>query len=162
LDQIEDTQTRICPKCGIEVDAEDLECPSCHVNLDTGALSAKKQAELSRKGPNPKLYYKEFFKDGFDFWKKEKRLSFRLTMAWVIFFLLFLVSVYLSLWSVKPLVRGFWMFLGTINLLIPPGLTWNLHTVIIDATMRKKKKLGKHNFDRFLGAAVALKLIVWY
>ncbi len=44
LDQIEDTQTRICPKCGTEVDAEDVECPSCHVNLDSGLLSAERKA----------------------------------------------------------------------------------------------------------------------
>jgi DNA-directed RNA polymerase subunit M/transcription elongation factor TFIIS len=162
LDQIEDAQTRICPKCGTEVDAEDAECPSCHVNLGTGLLSAERKADLSRKGPNPKLYYKEFFKDGIEFWKKEKRLSFRLTILWIVFCLLFVCSIDMSLWSVKPLVRAFWIFIGTIELLIPPGLTWNLHTTIIDATLRKKKKLGKYTFDRFLGAAISLKLIVWF
>lgn len=162
LDKIEDTETRICPKCGKDVDPEDLECPSCHVNLETGLLSEKNKAELSRKGPNPKLFYKEFFKDGIDFWKKEKRLSIRLTILWVLLVFSFLWSVYLSLWSVKPLVRDFWMFIATIEILIPPGLTWNLHTVIIDATMRKKKKLGKYTFDRFLGAALGLKLITWF
>jgi Zn finger protein HypA/HybF involved in hydrogenase expression len=162
LDKIEDVETRICPKCGKEVDAEDVECPSCHVNLDTGLLSAEKRADLSRKGPNPKLYYKEFFKDGIEFWKKEKKLSIRLTTRWVIFCLLFLCSVYMSLWSTKPFVRVFWIFIGTIELLIPPGLTWNLHTTIIDATLRKKKKIGKYTFDRFLGAALGLRLITWF
>jgi hypothetical protein len=52
--------------------------------------------------------------------------------------------------------------LGTISFLVPPGLTWNLHTTIIDATMRKKKKLGKYSFDKFLGAALGLKLIFWF
>jgi hypothetical protein len=162
LDQIEDAQTRICPKCGTEVDAEDSECPSCHVNLGTGLLSAERKADLSRKGPNPKLYYKEFFKDGIEFWKKERKLSIRLTITWVVYCLLFACSIDMSLWSVKPLVRVFWIFIGTIELLIPPGLTWNLHTTIIDATLRKKKKIGKYTFDRFLGAALSLKLIFWF
>ena len=162
LDQIEDVQTRICPKCGTEVDAEEVECPSCHVNLESGLLSAQRKADLSRKGPNPKLYYKEFFKDGIEFWKKEKKLSFRLTTSWIIYCLLFAWSIDLSLWSVKPLVRDFWFFIATIELLIPPGLTWNLHTTIIDATLRKKKKIGKYTFDRFLGAATSLKLISWF
>ena len=130
--------------------------------MDTGLLSAERKSDLSRKGPNPKHYYKEFFKDGIEFWKKEKRLSFRLTILWVVFCLLFVWSIYLSLWSVKPLVRYFWLFIATIEILIPPGLTWNLHTTIIDATLRKKKKLGKYTFDRFLGAALALKLIFWF
>jgi hypothetical protein len=162
LDRLEDTQTRICPKCGVEVGPEDIECPECHVILETGLLSDEKKADLSRKGPNPKLYYKEFFKDGKEFWKTEKRLSFRLATSWIVFSSLSVCSMFLSLWAIKPLVRDFWMFLATITLLIPPGLTWSLHITIIDATMRKKKKLGKYTFDKFLGAAVALKLITWF
>jgi hypothetical protein len=162
LEGLEDTQTRICPKCGVEVSPEDIECPECHVNLESGLLSGEKKAELSRKGPNPNLYYKEFFKDGKEFWKKERRLSIRLATMWVMFSGLFVWSVFLSFWAVKPLVRDFWMFLAAFEILIPPGLTWNLHTTIIDATMRKKKKLGKHSFDRFLGAALGLKLIFWF
>src|SRR5579864_2272543 len=68
LDRLEDTETRICPKCGADVSFEDVECPQCHVNLETGALSEQRQAELGRKGPNPKLYYKEFLRDGWEFW----------------------------------------------------------------------------------------------
>jgi Zn finger protein HypA/HybF involved in hydrogenase expression len=162
LDRIEDTETRICPKCGVEVTAEDIECPECHVNLQTGVLSDQKKIELSRKGPNPKLFYKEFVRDGFDFWKREKRLSFRLAMFWTLFCLIFAACGFMSMWCIKPLLRDFWMFLGTISLLIPPGLTWNLHTTIIDATMRKKKKLGKYTYDKFLGAALGLKLIFWF
>ena len=89
LDRIEDTETHICPKCGVEVTAEDVECPECHVNLQTGLLSDQKKVELSRKGPNPKLYYKEFVRDGFDFWKREKRLTFRLATFWTLFCLIF-------------------------------------------------------------------------
>ncbi len=122
----------------------------------------REEGELSRKGPNPKLYYKEFVKDGIEFWKKEKKLSFRLAMHLGHFLPAVRVQCYMSLWSVKPLVRDFWIFIGTIELLIPPGLTWNLHTTIIDATMRKKKKIGKYTFDRFLGAALGLKLIFWF
>jgi hypothetical protein len=162
LDRIEDTETRICPKCGVEVSPEDIECPKCHVNLETGLLSEQKKAELSRKGPNPKLYYKEFVKDGLEFWKKEKRLSFRLTTLFLLFTLDFIFCAFMSIYCVKPLLRAFWLFLGAINLLIPPGLAWNLHTTIIDATMRKKKKIGKYSFDKFLGAALGLKLIFWF
>ncbi|HEX4070183.1 MAG TPA: hypothetical protein VHX68_03410 [Planctomycetaceae bacterium] len=162
LDRIEDTETRICPKCGVEVTPEDVECPECHVNLQTGILSDQKKIELSRKGPNPKLYYKEFVRDGFDFWKREKRLSFRLAAFWTLFCLIFAACGFMSMWCIKPLLRDFWMFLGTISLLIPPGLTWNLHTTIIDATMRKKKTLGKYTHDKFLGAALGLKLIFWF
>lgn len=162
LERIEDRETRICPKCGVEVEAEDIECPECHVNLETGVLSDEKKAELSRKGPNPKLYYKEFVKDGVEFWKREKRLSIRLTTSWILFSTLFVLCMFMSVWSIKPLVRYLWIFLGSVNLLIPPGLTWHLHTTIIDATMRKKKKIGKYSFDRFLGAALGLKLIFWF
>jgi DNA-directed RNA polymerase subunit M/transcription elongation factor TFIIS len=162
LDRLEDMQTRICPKCGAEVTLEDVECPECHVDLETGTLSAEKKAELSRKGPDPKLYYKEFVRDGIEFWKKEKRLTFRLTGSWIAFMTVFVGCLFMTLWAQKPLVRYFWMFIGAVCLLIPPGLAWNLHTTVIDATMRKKKKLGKYSFDKFLGAALGLKLIFWF
>jgi hypothetical protein len=161
LDAVEDMQHRICPKCGSEVTAEDIECPECHVNLDTGLLSAEKKADLRRKGPNPKLYYKEFFRDGIEFWKTNKGLSFRLAGAAAVFTALFLGCLFISIWAIKPPIRVFWSFCAAIAILIPPGLAFNLHTEIIDATLRKKKKLNKYHFDKFLGAALGLKLIAW-
>jgi DNA-directed RNA polymerase subunit M/transcription elongation factor TFIIS len=162
LDRIEDSESRICPKCGAEVGPEDVECPECHVDLETGLLSARNKAEFSRKGPNPKLYYKEFISNGLEFMKKNKRLPIRLTTFSVMFVAIFIGCAFLSLWNVKPLARYFWMSCSVLALLVPPGLAWHLHAVIIDATMRKKKKLGKYNFDKFLGAALGLRLICWF
>src|SRR5579862_7415143 len=153
LDRLEDTETRICPKCSAEVSPEDEECPKCHVNLLTGTLSEKNRVELSRKGPNPKLYYKEFFSDSFVFWKKNINLSLRLAGFAAAFSALYVACLFVSVWSAKPLVRYFFVFLSYVSLLVAPGLAWNLDTTIIDATLRKKKKLGKYTFDKFLGVA---------
>jgi predicted RNA-binding Zn-ribbon protein involved in translation (DUF1610 family) len=161
LDRLEDADTRICPKCGAEVSVEDTECPECQVNLVTGNLSVKAQADRDRKGPNPKKYYGEFFSDSFEFWKKNKKLSISLCINCTMFTALGVFCVMASLWCAKPLAQVFWWFLGTITFLIPPGLAWNLHTTIIDATLRKKKKLPKYHFDKLLGAALGLKLILW-
>jgi hypothetical protein len=162
LDRLDDAANRICPKCGAEVSEEDVECPECHVNLESGMLSAKKKAELSRKGPDPRHFYKEFFRDGFEFWKKHKYLALRLTLISGTLMAVFAGCVFLSLWSVKPLVRYFWVFCAGIAVLVPPGLAFNLHTTIIDLTLRKKKKVGKYHFDKFLGAALGLKLLAWF
>ena len=50
----------------------------------------------------------------------------------------------------------------TVTILMPPGLAWNLHTTIIDATLRKKKKLPKYHFDKLLGTALGFKFILWF
>jgi len=162
LDRLEDTATRICPKCSAEVSLEDEECPECHVNLATGTLSEKNRVELSRKGPNPKLYYKEFFSDSSVFWKKNINLSLRLAGFSAAFTALYVACLFVSVWSAKPLVRYFFVFLSYVSLLVAPGLAWSLDTTIIDATLRKKKKLGKYTFDKFLGVALSLRLLAWY
>jgi hypothetical protein len=162
LDGLEDTQSRICPKCGADVAQEDIECPECGVNLVTGTLSAKAQKERDRKGPNPKEYYTEFFSDSFEFWKKNKNLSIGLARNCAVFAMLGACDVSIGIWCSRPLARIFWWFMATVNFLAPPGLAWNLHTTIIDATLRKKKKLPKYHFDKLLGTALGLKLILWF
>ncbi|HEV8003896.1 MAG TPA: hypothetical protein VGP63_28780 [Planctomycetaceae bacterium] len=162
LDRLEDAQTRICPKCSAEVGAEDIECPECGITLATGLLSAKQQADRNRKGPDPRKYYGEFFSDSFEFWKKNKKLSIGLCVNCLMFTTLAMFCLFMSLWSAKPLVRVFWWFIMTITILMPPGLAWNLHTKIIDATLRKKKKLPKYHFDKLLGTALGFKFILWF
>jgi hypothetical protein len=162
LDRVEDTDTRICPKCGTEVSTEDTECPECGVNLVTGLLSAEQQADRDRKGPNPKKYYAEFFKDSFEFWRKNKKLSISLGINCAMFAFIGLICVLIAIWCAKPLARDFWWLIAVIALLAPPGLAWNLHTVVIDATLRKKKKIPKYHFDKLLGTALGLKLIFWF
>jgi hypothetical protein len=162
LDKIEDAHTRICPKCSAEVSAEDIECPECHVNLETGLLSSERQADLTRKGPNPKQYYKEFVSDGISFWKKHKTISSQLAFRSAVLTAMAVLCLTLAVWCVKPLAQDFWLLLCVFLLLIPPGLAWALHVTIIEATMRKKKKLDKYHFDNFLGAALGLKLIFWF
>jgi predicted RNA-binding Zn-ribbon protein involved in translation (DUF1610 family) len=162
LEQLEDVQTRICPKCGEEVSAEDTECPHCHVNLVTGMLSPEQQAERDRKGPNPKKYYGEFFSDSFEFWKKNKKLSIRLSVNCTVFATVAAFCALAAIWCTKPLVKDFWWFLTVVTVMIPPGLAWDLHTKIIDATLRKKKKLAKHHFEKLLGSALGFKFLFWF
>jgi Zn finger protein HypA/HybF involved in hydrogenase expression len=154
LDRLEDEQTRICPKCGAEVSAEATECPECQVNLVTGLLSRELQADRDRKGPNPKKYYQEFFSDSLEFWRKNRRLSISLSINSVIFTSVTALCLFCAIYFTKPLVKDFWWFLATIAVMITPGLAWNLHTTIIDATLRKKKKLAKYHFEKLLGAAL--------
>jgi predicted RNA-binding Zn-ribbon protein involved in translation (DUF1610 family) len=162
LDRLEDEQTRICPKCGAEVSAEATECPECQVNLLTGLLSRELQADRDRKGPDPKKYYQEFFSDSLEFWRKNKKLSISLGINSVIFTGVAALCLFCAIYFTKPLVKDFWWFLATIAVMITPGLAWNLHTTIIDATLRKKKKLAKYHFEKLLGAALGFKFVFWF
>src|ERR1700733_7707750 len=162
LDRLEDEQTRICPKCGAEVSAEATERPECQVNLVPGLLSRELQADRDRKGPNPKKYYQEFFSDSLEFWRKNRRLSISLSINSVIFTSVTALCLFCAIYFTKPLVKDFWWFLATIAVMITPGLAWNLHTTIIDATLRKKKKLAKYHFEKLLGAALGFKFLFWF
>lgn len=95
LDDGEDLDVRICPKCAAEVDEEDIECPECGVNLDTGILSAKQKKKRKRKGPDIDLFPKAVWSDSKAFLVKNKTLAFRLIGAFSFFGTIFCVALFM-------------------------------------------------------------------
>lgn len=168
-----DQDVRICPKCAAEVDEEDIECPECGVNLETGMLSAKQKKKRKRKGPDPDEYFGVVWKNSMDFLKKNKSLAIRLSLTFSVYLTVFLATLYMAAvycvpedpsnpdTPVKVPVILFWGFLSTLSGAASMGCFWQLFVLINKATMEGRDSLDRFNFDFFVGVALGIKLLFW-
>lgn len=96
----EDRHVKLCPKCAVEVDEEDIECPACGVNIETGQLSARQKKMRERVGPDPAEYYTVIWSDSFEYmlhhWKLCLKSGFILTFCAV----MMIVSAHTRLWVI--------------------------------------------------------------
>lgn len=166
-------EVRICPKCAQEVDEEDIECPHCGVNIETGILSAKQKKKRKRKGQDPDDYPKLVWKGSKEFLAKNKSLAFRLIGAFSFFSTIFFVSLFMAAdycipedptnpeTPIKVPVIVFWSFLTALSGSASMGCFWQLTTLIVAATMEGQDSLDRFNFDFFIGVALGFKLLLW-
>jgi len=161
LDDVEDAELRVCPKCTAALDAEDILCPKCGIDLATGLLSAKQRKLQERSGPDPSTFYGESVRDAWAFLKNNKKLWIRTSTYSSLYTLLSLGCIFMVLWCVTGPPKFFWSLIATVAALAPFGWLWFLDGEIIRATLIKKKKLKRVNFDFFLNAAFGIKVILW-
>lgn len=156
LDNVEDENARVCPKCGQEIyDDETYECPACGLNFETGMTKEK------QKGVDPKIFYKVVLKDSKQFLLDNKSLAIRTGIYNLVFGLLNFGCVFMVTWCVSPPPRIFWMGLAIITGMVPNGWLWFLNSEIIKATMDKRETMPRTNFDMFTCVALGIKLLVW-
>lgn len=91
LGEAEHEETRVCPKCAKVVDEEEVECPYCGVDLETGGLSETQRKRRERKGPPPEEFYGTVWSDGWQFVGNHKGFALRTGLSWG--FCLAMVSV---------------------------------------------------------------------
>jgi hypothetical protein len=92
----EDQDVRICPKCATEVDEEDIECPNCGVDIETGMLSQKQKKKRKRKGPDIDLFPKVVWSGPKEFLKKNQSLAFRLIVVFSFYATTFCVCLFMA------------------------------------------------------------------
>jgi hypothetical protein len=156
LENIEDTETKVCPKCGQEIfDENSIECPACGLNFETG-LTKEKQ-----RGIDPKLFYRVAIKDSWKFLKEYKSLALRTALYLLVFQVLYFGCQFMITWCVNLPPRVFWMLLAFVTGMVGPGWLWFLDTEIIKATMEKKEKMPRVNFDMFTCVALGIKYFLW-
>ena len=156
LDKAEDENARICPKCGQEIyDEETYECPSCGLNFETGMTKEK------QKGVDPNIFYKVVLKDSKQFLLDNKPFAIRTGTYLLIFTLINFFCGFMVSWCVSPPPRYFWMGLTVITGMVPHGWLWFLNSEIIKATMDKREKMPRINFDMFTCVALGIKFLVW-
>ncbi len=156
LGKAEDENARICPKCGQEIyDEETYECTNCGLNFETGLTKEK------AKGVDPKIFYKVVLKDSKQFLLDNRPFAIRTGIYLLIFSLLTFIFGYLVSWCVSPPPRYFWMGLTFVSAMVPSGWLWFLNSEIIKATMDKREKMPRINFDMFTCVALGIKFAVW-
>jgi len=169
----EDQDVRICQKCATEVDEEDIECPNCGINLETGVLSSKQKKKRKNKGPDPDDFPKVVWKDSMAFLKKNMSLAIRLSLTFSTFLTIFLATLYMATiycipedptnpdTPIKIPVLVFWGFLSMLSGSASMGCFWQLFTLITKATMEGQDSLDRFNFDFFIGVSLGIKLLFW-
>lgn len=161
LSRTEDRRVRVCPKCGLEVDEEDIECPKCGVVIATGRLSAERQRKKARGGPDTDKYYEKFFSSGLDFVKEHWKFGVRTMVYTMITNAIALFSIFMTLYCAKLPLKVFWGVLALLFALVGPGWCWFLATTLIQSAIDKKVKLDRVRFDFFLCSALGIKFYSW-
>ena len=191
LKNAEDTRARLCPKCATEVSKEDLTCPTCHVNLDTGVVSSRMQKRLKRRGPNPTLFYGAAWKDSWRFMWDNQRLALQTWMVTSVITAMQLGLIFLTFWIVVtflpgkqgpeqsggdeegksevPLLsellkdQGYNIHNGLMALLymVVAGWVWHLCTKVIQTTLARKTRAKRVSFQFIDAGAIGVKAYVW-
>lgn len=163
LRNLEDRDARICGKCGYDLkyqDEDDTECPKCGYDSSTGGLGT--QAQKKRlKGPDPDKFYEGLWNANWKFAIKNQILALR-TMAYtliasLLMFLCLFLYLYIPMWP----PRVFFALCTFVAGMMIPGWLWFLDQELAVASLQKKDKLKRINFDFFLCSALGVKFLVW-
>lgn len=163
LDRVEDEEKRICPKCAAKVTDEDIECPSCGINLETGQLSTK-QAQRKKfiaQGRDPDKFFKVAWSDPFEFMKANISLCLTLAGFSAFAFTIYFCCQFLAFWYEKLPLKFFFAAISVVGFLASVGCFIQLYIHVIKNTLDDKKELGRFNFDFFADVALGLKILVW-
>jgi uncharacterized RDD family membrane protein YckC len=161
LDRAEDYDVKLCPKCAAEVDEEDLECPSCGVNMETGVISERQKLKHS-KGPDPDDFYPELWSNSWEFLKENWGLAMRLSLAWSIYMIIFWYNLKWCVVDSERLpLKAFFGFIAFVAFSAGQGSFCQLFTAIIRATNEKQDKMNRFEFDFFTGVSVGIKFTMW-
>lgn len=161
LDEAEHAEIQLCPKCATKVKPDDIECPGCGINLETGQLSAKRAYKKKRGGADPDLYYRAAWVDSWAFLKKNWTLGLRLAVFMSFGITLFFASLFMTAWCVKIPLRVFWGVMTLVSIMASVGSYLQLWLEIVKATVAEKDELTRFNFDFFTCAALGFKAVIW-
>lgn len=163
LRQAEDHEARICAKCGFDMsslDEEETECPKCGFDSSVGGLGERAQ-KRRLKGPDPDKFYSSLWKPNWKFVLKNQGLAWRtmiyIAIASCLMFLSTFLYLYIPMWP----PRLFFGLCAFISGMMIPGWLWFMDQEIIVATLTKKDKLKRINFDFFLCSALGVKFLAW-
>lgn len=166
LGEVEDRESRICPKCGAPLDETATECPKCGTDPMTGGLgrTAKRKEKIRQMGgADPNEFYTTVWKDSWTFVKENKDLVFRTGMYWTILNLLLAGSAFMAgkMWiGDKPPVAAFFGLVATISAMGIPGWYWHLSNEIVRKSL-SKEEMDRVNFDFFTAVALGFKSYIW-
>lgn len=159
----EDTEARICSKCGYDMqyqDEDDTECPQCGYDSSAGGLGAKARKK-ALKGPDPADFYPGLVKEAWKFVGKNQLLAWRTVMYTFVCLWIALGCGFLYFWISMWPPRVFLALCFTISFLVIPGWMWFLDTEVIKLTLERKDKFKKLNFDFFLASAMGAAFVFW-
>lgn len=163
LRRVEDTNARICSKCGFDMgdmDEEETECPKCGFDIEAGGMGLKAR-KRALKGPDPADFYPGLVKNAGKFVGKNQLLAWRTAAYTLICLLISLFCAFMYLWISAWPPRGFFALCFFVSFLVIPGWLWYLDTEVIKLTLERKDKFKKLNFDFFLASSKGVIFVAW-
>ena len=163
LRKAEDTNARVCFKCGFDMqyeDEEDTECPQCGYDTAAGGLGKKAQKKAMR-GPDPADFYPGLAKSAWKFVVKNQKLAWRTDAYVAVCLLISMLCAFGYLWISAWPPRAFFALCFTVAIMVIPGWLWLLDIEIIQLTLERKDKFKRVNFDFFLASAMGLMFLAW-
>ena len=163
LRKAEDTNARICFKCGFDMqyqDEEETECPQCGYDTVAGGLGKKAQKK-AMKGPDPADFYPGLVKSSWKFVVKNQKLAWRTDAYVAVCLLISMFCAFMYLWISAWPPRAFFALCFTVAIMVIPGWLWLLDIEIIQLTLERKDKFKRFNFDFFLASAMGLMFLAW-
>lgn len=161
MGRMEDMNVQVCPKCATEVDEDDIECPSCGVNLETGELSKKQKNLRKYKGPDPDEFYKVSWGNSFKFMKENMRILIGLCVFYALATSLFSGATVMAFFCEKKPLVIFWTAIAFICGVAPLGALWQVWIATIEATVDGKDVLKRFRFDFFTCVTLGIKAHAW-
>lgn len=160
IGSVEDQQRRVCPRCATVVGEDDIECPKCHVNLETGLLSRKMKIMLERGGPDPDDYWGDLWRDGFRFLKEHLRLGVQTWISWSIFATVAAGATYMAQYCERLPLIAFWSGLAFISWVTIIGWYWYL-TIELTRALLRKEKTPRIQLGFVSCAALGIRGVAW-
>lgn len=157
-----DTSVSMCPKCGTDIPDDAPECPKCGFDPATGQVTEAAKRRLSRKGPDPALYYSAAWKDGWAFTKANLWMVLRTTWYGVFWYTISAGCFFMFVWSSRLPPKVFWLALTVVSQLVYPGWLWFLRHETIRVTTMRKSNIKDRDFDVFQSISLALTQITWW
>ena len=97
----EDEEVKLCPSCAQPVDEEDIDCPNCGVNVESGAMSVEQKARRARKGPPPEEYYGVVWKNGWAFLMNHKGYALKTGLLWGFSATMVIIAAFILNWYTR-------------------------------------------------------------
>ena len=163
LRRAEDTNARICSKCGFdmqELDEEETECPKCGFDIAEGGLGIKAR-KRALKGPDPADFYPGLAGNAWKFVLKNQMLGWRTDLYTLVCVLISLFCAFMYLWISAWPPRAFFGLCFAVSFLVIPGWLWYLDCEVIKLTLERKDKFKKLNFDFFLASSKGVLSVAW-
>jgi multisubunit Na+/H+ antiporter MnhF subunit/ssDNA-binding Zn-finger/Zn-ribbon topoisomerase 1 len=161
LDRLEDRSTRVCPKCGSMVGQEDVDCPVCGADVQTGGLGTAQRARRGRKGAAPSEYYSKAIKDAARYTGKKQSLAWKSVGIFAGFGVLALLCWMMVIWTHNLPPTVFWVFVASVLTLLLPGWIWLVQNELVKRTLDPKQEKYPVRMEPFIAVSLGIKSISW-
>ncbi|HEX6984788.1 MAG TPA: hypothetical protein VF170_05395, partial [Planctomycetaceae bacterium] len=161
VSRLEDRSTRVCPKCGTAVGAEDVDCPMCGADLMTGGLGSVQRARIGRKGAAPSEYYSKANRDALKYLGKKQALAWKSAFIFTVFGTFSLLCYYMFVWCHNLPPKAFWLFVGAVVTLTLPGWVWHVQLELIQRALAPKREKEPVRFEAFTAVSLGVKSVAW-